>query len=255
MSQAVPAEPEDPRRDATPTAADGLERRLEILQRRQATLLQGISHDLRGPLRTIDAMAWRLQQAEPDAEASPLATRIRDSAARMGGLIDALLEYARIDPLGTRGDDVDIGFVADWAWMDAQVLRPAEGAQLEVQPGLQARGDESRLKQMLDKVFDNSLKFADPQRPLRVRIEGERDGAMLALRISDNGVGMELRDGQQPFAPFLRLHPESRGGGVGLGLAIAEAIVEQQGGSIHAESAPGQGTTLHLRLPAGTHED
>lgn len=229
-----------------------LEAEVARLRAHQEAIAHGISHDLRGPLRAIDGFAAQIERAgSPPSEtgASPQASRIRAAAARMGDLIDSLLEYSQVGRRELVRVPIDIDFLADWALMELRDRHPEAKIDAAVQPGLKVLGDERLLKALLGKLFDNSRRFADPARGARISLTGERDGDGLHLRIADEGTGMEMRHSEQPFEPFRRLHSSSQGAGDGMGLAIARSIVECHQGRIWAESTPGQGATIHVWLP------
>lgn len=219
------------------------------LLRAQEALAHGISHDLRAPLRAVDRMALQLERQLQGGAGAAEATRIRTAVSRMGTLIDSLLEYSRTARATLADDAVDLGFVADWALMDLQDQHPGLAVDADLQPGLKARGDERLLKALFGKLFDNSRRFADVARGVRVQLRGEAGPEGLHLQVSDQGIGMDMRDAHQPFEPFQRLHGASQGAGDGLGLAITQLIVERHGGRIWAESRPGEGTTIHVILP------
>ena len=230
---------------------ESLEAALARMGAMQTAIAHGISHDLRAPLRVIDGFAAQLASGlqEDDAALQQVA-RIRAAASRMGSLIDGLLDFSRTVRAELRPSEVDIGFLLDWAVMDLQGLFPGLRVEVEAQPGLQVLGDERLLRALFDKVLDNSRKFAKPGEAMSLRIHGQREGDMLHVTIADEGIGMALRDAQQPFEPFMRLHGSREGAGDGLGLAIVQAIVQQHGGRVWMTSVPGQGSQVHVVLPA-----
>lgn len=228
-----------------------LEDELARLRAQQDVFASGVSHDLRAPLRAIDGFAVQLQKrlAAGEGGLEEQTARIRDVVARMAGLLDALILYSRVTRTEARREEVDLTYLADWALMDLGNAHPGVVVHAEVQAGLTALGDERLLRQLLDAAFDNCRRFAGPDADTRLHVSGERDGEGLHLRISDHGIGMELRDPMQPFAPFQRLHGAGQGAGDGMGLAIVSAIVQRHGGRVRMESKPGEGCTLHLFLP------
>lgn len=242
--------------DADASAAE-MQARIQTLEAELAQMVQvqtavahGISHDLRAPLRAIDGFAMQLSRELDDNEtATQQLAKIRAAAARMAGLTDSLLEYSRVARTSLHKESVDLGFLADWALMDLRGLHPEVSIDADVQPGLQAYGDERLLRTLFDKLLDNSRKFVAPGNAVSLRISGERGADGLHLQVTDAGIGMNLRDDTQPFEPFLRLHGQREGAGDGLGLAIAEAIVQRHGGRIWMVSAPDQGSEVHILLP------
>lgn len=227
-----------------------LEFELAQLSKAQAAIAYGISHEMRAPLRAIDGFGMQLsRELEANEAASQQVAKIRAAVSRMGGLTESLLEYSRMMRVELRREVVDIAFLADWALMDLQSQHPDLKVDAQVQPDLHVHGDERLLRILFDKVFDNSRKFAKPGEDVSLNLSGERIAEGVHLKVTDQGIGMAMRDAEQPFEPFMRLHGSREGGGDGLGLAIAQAIVQRHGGRIWAESEPGNGTTLHIVLP------
>jgi signal transduction histidine kinase len=121
----------------------------------------------------------------------------------------------------------------------------------EVEGPLRLRGDRERLRELLVVLTDNAIKYTDAGG--RVRLEVRRASAgKVTVRVSDTGPGIPPEALARIFDRFYRVdQARSReSGGTGLGLAIARWIAEAHGGSIHAESAPGVGTTMTVELPA-----
>lgn len=227
-----------------------LEMQLAQLSAVQAAMAQGISHDLRAPLRAIDGFAMQLaRELDSDEAASQQVAKIRAAAARMGGLTESLIEYARMASAPLQLTAVDIPFLVDWAVMDLRGQYPDLDIDAQVQADLEVAGDERLLRVFFDKVLDNSRKFTRQGNGTSVRIRGERTDEGIHIEVSDDGIGMTMRNAEQPFEPFMRLHGHRDGAGDGLGLAIAQAVVLRHGGRIWAESGPGKGTTVHAVLP------
>ncbi|RMH93865.1 hypothetical protein EBB59_04285 [Lysobacter pythonis] len=234
-----------------------LERALARLHRQQEAFAFGISHDLRAPMRAIDGFAVQLGRrlgADIAPGVADYLQRIRENVARTGGLIDSLLEYARIGRAELQRRPVDLSFLAEWVLMDLQTLHPEVAVEAEVQPDLWVRGDERLLRLLLCKLLENAWRFRVPGEAVRVRVSAIQADDGLHLEVADRGIGMEIKQPSQPFEPFQRLHSAGQGSGDGLGLTIAQAVVEQHGGRIRAESEPGAGSTLHIWLPSGGDE-
>lgn len=222
--------------------------------RRQLQLItDAVSHDLRAPLRAIESFSARLAERYQDAldeVGRDHLARIRAAAERMNGLLAALSDFVRAGRAELRPTVVDVSLLAEWACMALRDRHPGREAQVEIQPGLTAFGDERLLQLMLERLLENAWRFARPDAPVRVVVRGERAGDRLHLRVHDAGIGFDMQFAHKLFEPFQRLHGPEQGGGHGLGLAIAHRVVERHGGRIRAESAPQAGTTLHVELPA-----
>jgi len=245
----------------TGDAADAPARRLAAteaalasMERLQASFAHGVSHDLRAPLRAIDSFSSLLAERAGDgldATARDYLARIRGASARMAALIDALLELSRAMRASLRSAPVDLGLLVDWAHAELADADPeaARDARIDVQPGLQALGDERQLRQLLNQLLGNAWKFSRGG-PVRIEVDGERQGDRLVLRVRDRGIGFDMRYADKLFEPFQRLHGADQGSGDGIGLAIVRCIAERHGGRTWAHSEPGGGSTFFVELPA-----
>jgi signal transduction histidine kinase len=222
---------------------------LEALRREQQALGFGLAHDLHAPLRAIDSFAWQLERnATLDATGRDHVQRVRAAAARMSRLLERLQLFVNAGIAPLQAQRVDIGLLAEWIVAELQDAAPARAITLQVQPGLQAAGDERLLRTLLAQLLDNACRFSegDP----RIEVEGEATDAGTALRVRDRGIGFDMADASKLGQPFQRLHADDSSAGSGLGLAIAARIAARHGGTLRLESAPGTGTTVHLFLPA-----
>ena len=224
---------------------------LEAAQRQLEAFAYGVSHDLRAPLRTIDGFAAQLSRQAGDtldAQAHEQLSRIRSASARMGGLIESLLELARIGRAELRPVAVDVSLLAEWAVAELQDAQPDRRARVRVQPGLEAVGDERLLKVLLTQLLRNAWQFSATRDAVEVEVEGERNPQGLYLVVRDHGIGFDMTYAGKLFEPFQRLHGSEQGAGDGIGLTIAQQIAVRHRGSIRAEAAPEAGASFHVEL-------
>jgi len=225
----------------------------EVAQKQLQLLTDAVTHDLRAPLRSIESFAALLAEradAKLDDTERDHLQRVRDAAARMTALLDALGELSRATGAELKPAEVDVSLLAEWIGAELQETAPERNAQISVQPGLAAWGDERLLKLLLTQLLDNAWKFSDPDAPIRIEVGGMRSGDRLRITVRDHGSGFDMRYMHKLFVPFQRLHGPEQGGGHGLGLAIAQRIVQRHGGRISADSQPGDGSTFTVELPA-----
>ena len=211
------------------------------------------SHELRTPLTSIRGYAelWRAGAIETPDEQADAMRRVEHEASRMGRLVDDMLLLARLDegrPLDLV--DVDLGHIAEDAVRDARAVEPGRPITLAPDDGVVVSGDADRLRQVVANLLANALVHTPPGTPVEVRVR--RDGPAAVLEVTDHGPGLTPELAAKVFERFVRADPaRTRAtGGSGLGLAIVAAVVEAHGGRAEVESAPGEGATFRVVLPA-----
>ena len=214
------------------------------------------SHDLKAPLRTITSYLQLLErryQDQLDEKARTLIAFTVDAATRMNVLIEDLLAYSRVGrerhvrsvPLSQVLHDVVENLTAILHERGAQVIS-------EDLPAVHA--DETQVRQVLQNLIANAVKFQPEGRTPRVHVRAQRTGPNVHVQVSDNGIGIEKQYHERIFGIFQRLHGKDEYAGSGIGLAVVKKIVEEHGGSIWVESELHQGTTFHFTLPASSEE-
>ena len=210
-----------------------------------------VSHDLRAPLRAISGYAellLREQGGRLDEEGLRQLHVIRDSARQGGELIDALLKFSRLGRQAMTRIDVDLTALAR-AVLDE--LGPAEEpVEVVVRALPLVNGDPTLLRLVLANLIGNALKFTRgrPQRRVEVGTES-RDGEVVCY-VRDNGVGFDQRFAGKLFGVFQRLHRPDEFEGTGVGLALAQRILQRHGGRIWAEGKVNEGATFFFTIPS-----
>ena len=215
------------------------------------------SHDLQEPLRKIRAFSDRLQQRHAallPAEARDYLDRTGQAAARMQTLIDDLLAYSRVVARGKAFGAVDLDQVLTGVIDDLEARLESSGGRIERGPLPTLEGDPTQLRQLLQNLLANALKFRSPDRAPVVKVSAAQatlHGAPAwELRVEDNGIGFEERYAEKIFGPFQRLHGRQDYEGTGIGLAIVRRIAERHRGTVRAEGRVGEGAAFILLLPA-----
>jgi two-component system, OmpR family, sensor histidine kinase KdpD len=232
-------------------------RRLAEGNKIRTALLAAVSHDLRTPLASIKASVSSLRQGDvqwdPEDEAELLAT-IEESADRLDGLVANLLDMSRLQtgvvmPL-LRPVTLEEVVPAALAGV------PAGRVDVDVPETLvPVRADAGLLERALANVVENAVRYSsEPVLVSASELRFGRGPARVELRVADRGPGISDGLKEAIFEPFQRLGDAPRGGGVGLGLAVARGFVEAMGGTLDAEDTPGGGLTMVFALPLGGGE-
>lgn len=212
------------------------------------------SHDLQEPLRKIQSFGERLESTAGSAlgpEARDYLTRMQSAATRMRGLINDLLAFARVTSKAQPFVPVELGRVARDVLSDLEVAIEQAGASVTVDELPTLDADPTQLRQLLQNLVGNALKFRQEGVAPRVAVRCAVDAAAgrCELRVEDNGIGFDEKYLDRIFNVFQRLHGAGKYPGTGMGLAICRKIVERHGGTLTARSAPGQGATFVISLP------
>ncbi|MGY1680764.1 sensor histidine kinase [Geodermatophilus sp. SYSU D01176] len=282
LSQRVPAGDDRTEVGRLATALNGMLSRIEhgfraqqaseeqarASETRMRRFVADASHELRTPLTSIRGFAELYRQGAVGSpeETARLMQRIESEGARMGVLVEDLLQLARLDqqrPLTIT--PVDLAEVAGDAVHDARAVQPDRPIGLHLDPALSelpvVLGDEARLRQVVGNLVTNALVHTPPTTPVTVTLSDEPaagdgtadgdDGGVVVLRVADQGPGMAPEDAARVFERFYRADPSRArtAGGTGLGLAIVSALVAAHGGTVHLDTAPGRGAVFTVRLP------
>ena len=219
--------------------------------RAQDTFVATLSHDLKNPLNALSLSAAVLRETEPTAAVDRHAGVVSRSVERMRRLITDLLDVAAIErgKLALEHRREDVRALVDEA---VELLRPVAAARhvaLTVEAGgpIEAMCDRERILQVLSNLLGNAIKFSPEQATVAALVERRDRSALVSIR--DRGPGIARRDRRRVFERDWHAGAAA-GGGTGLGLFIAKAIVEAHGGSIWVDSEPGAGSTFTFELPA-----
>jgi PAS domain S-box-containing protein len=210
------------------------------------------SHDLQEPLRKIQAFSDRLAVKFGDgldASGRDYLERMRDASQRMQILINDLLSYSRVVTRGKAFRAVDLNTVAHEVVNDLGDLIERTGGRVEVGPLPTVQADATQMRQLIQNLVANALKFRDAQRAGLVKVAARVDDGCCVISVEDNGIGFDLQYLDRIFKPFERLHTREDYEGSGMGLAICRRIVERHAGSITATSTPGSGASFFVTLP------
>ena len=234
--------------EAERATADEL-RRLSSLR---ADFVSLVSHELRSPMAAVIGSARTLQQRwrelRPEQREAFLAV-IGDETSRLSALVGDVLDTSRIEA-GTFGynfSDVDLAEIVRDSVAAAEIGQDEVRLAPELPTTLpHVRGDAERLRQLIDNLISNAVKYSDSGAEVSVRAQS--DDGHVVVRVRDTGPGIAPEHQGQIFEKFGRAAGSAKPG-TGLGLFLARSFAEAHGGSLAVESQPGEGATFTLRLP------
>ncbi|MGH8644825.1 MAG: sensor histidine kinase [Gammaproteobacteria bacterium] len=222
------------------------------------------SHDLQEPLRKIQAFGDRLKARYGDtleAQGRDYLERMQNAARRMHDFINDLFTLSRVTIKARPFVPVALEEVAQEVVSDLEARIEETGGRVKVDTLPTIEADPVQMRQLLQNLIDNALKFHRPEEPPFVQIRGTliepnelageeaADNRFCKIVVTDNGIGIDEHYLDKVFTPFQRLHGRGEYEGTGMGLAVCRKIVERHGGRIGATSTPSEGTTFWVTLP------
>lgn len=219
------------------------------------------SHDLQEPLRKISAFGDRIYSKYAKnlpPEGIDYLERIQKATQRMQSLIRDLLTFSRLTADNKPFSLVNLHEVVHDVLSDLEFSIHQLNAQIEVDELPAIEADPLQMRQLLQNLLSNALKFHRPDTSPHIQIQAQilsvppvpfLPPQVCQIHVTDNGIGFNEVHLDRIFNLFQRLHPRQEYEGTGMGLAICRTIVEHHGGNITAHSVPGQGTTFVVTLP------
>ncbi|WP_411886325.1 sensor histidine kinase [Polaromonas sp. YR568] len=237
----------------------GLEQRIEArtrdlkeANRRLESFSYSVSHDLRGPLSTIDGFSGLLQRRktlQADEPSLALVGRIRSGVAQMALLVDGLLSLATISRGNLHREPVNLSAIANQLLRQHAQADTGREVEVHVHDNMVAQADSRLMTSVLTNLIGNAWKFSAKTPSARIEV-GSQAGAEgeTVFFVSDNGPGFDMANAGKLFQVFERLDSTSQFEGTGIGLATVRQVVEMHQGKVWAESAPGQGAVFYFTI-------
>ncbi|MEH2068876.1 MAG: PAS domain-containing protein [Nostoc sp.] len=224
------------------------------------------SHDLQEPLRKIKTFGDRLKVTYSDIltdQGRDYLERMLNAVSRMQTLIEDLLTLSRVTTRAQPFVSVNLAKIAQEVLSDLEVYVQQTGASVEIGKLPTIKADPLQMRQLLQNLIGNALKFHRPQVPPAIKIYGSilnnqvnnilPDSELCQIVVEDNGIGFEEKYLDRIFNVFQRLHSTIEYEGTGIGLAICRKITERHHGRITAQSKPGQGSKFFVTLSVNFH--
>ena len=229
-----------------------LERRNEELR----SFTFAASHDLQEPLRKIQTFSDLIASTCPESatkQGRDYLRRMHETATRMRDVLQSLQRYSRLTSKTEPFERVDLNKTAKEVVSDLDLRIRDANALVEIGDLPEIEADAAQMRQLLQNLLDNALKFGRQGEQTRVKIHSfcsaVSQNGECEIYVEDNGIGFEEEYLDRIFKPFQRLHGREEYGGIGMGLAICTKVAGNHNGRITARSVPGKGSTFIVTLP------
>ena len=225
---------------------------LEVSNRELEKFSYSVAHDLRAPLRSISSFGRLLAErhgASLDQQGMSYLSRVRAATERMSELIDALLVLGRrVGKSEYRGVPLDLSNLVQSVVVGIVEEYSGHKVDFVIADNMSCCGDSHMLRLAISNLLDNAWKFTRQTPNPRVEIGVQSQQGSPVYFIRDNGVGFDLQCADKLFSPLQHLDGDRELTETGIGLAIAQRVIQRHGGRIWAESVQGQGATFFFTL-------
>ena len=229
---------------------------LATLNEELKTFSYSVSHDLRGPLRSMDGFSLALLEDygdKLDEEGKDALNRIRAASQRMGYLIDDILRLSQVTRAEINVTQVDLSAITREI-ADAIDREPSgRPVQWVIEPGMRIRADQALMRIAMQNLLQNAWKFSGKTEKPVIRVGALERDATTVYYVADNGVGFDMAHADGLFGAFQRLHHVDDFPGTGIGLAIVQRIIRRHDGKIWAEAKEGEGATFFFTVKEAEH--
>jgi PAS domain S-box-containing protein len=237
--------------DALESRVNQRTRELMEAYRESQNFAYAVAHDLKSPLRAISGFCTLLEQSAAGRlteQERAYIDRATQGALRMAALIDALLQYSRIEHREQRISTIDCRQFVEALVADMSYAIERVGAEIIVNmERTPALADKEGLRIALSNLLDNALKFSRENKHPRVIIESCTESGRYVIKIRDNGIGFNPAYRDKIFEIFNRLHATGYEG-TGIGLALVRKAVQRMNGEVWADAVQGEGATFYVSL-------
>jgi PAS domain S-box-containing protein len=256
-------------------AEEMLKRLMAELEQKNKELEQvvyGTSHDLRAPLVNVEGFGRELQYSLKELmnalDSVEMQSDVRETVARivqkevpesmayistsivkMASMLRGLLKLSRLGRYELKRKEIDMNALFADVVSNFEFKLKKEGIDVTVSDVPPCRGDSSQINQIFSNLLDNAINHLDPERPGIIKVSGRQENHHSVYCVEDNGIGINPEHLEKIFELFQQLDPDVEKG-EGLGLTIANRIVERHHGRIWVESEPGKGSRFYVELPA-----
>jgi two-component system sensor histidine kinase/response regulator len=209
-----------------------------------------VSHDLTGPLATLDTTTRALagNTEKMDAATRRQVAKVRQSSEQLSTLFEGIQTLFKVTRGDIRREHVDVSALAHEVVGELHIQDPERAVEVRIEPDLSVDGDARLVRLLLTNLIGNAWKFTRNETQAEIAIGKETVGGETRIYVRDNGVGFDMINAHRLFGAFQRLHSHGDFPGEGIGLAAAQRIVNRHGGRIWAEGAVGEGASFFFVL-------
>jgi PAS domain S-box-containing protein len=224
---------------------------LTAANREMEAFTYSVAHDLRAPLRHIDAFSKILHEDFSESlpsEAQRYLDNIRNGSRNMSRLVDDLLNLARVGRQELKRQRTQLGTLVDEVLTDLKRETQGRAIEWRIHPLPAVDCDSGLMKQVFANLLANAVKYTRPRNVAVIEVGHMKMDGDTAVFVRDNGVGFNMKYADKLFGVFQRLHRAEDFEGTGVGLATVDRIVRKHGGSIWAEAAIDKGATFYFTV-------
>lgn len=211
-----------------------------------------LSHDIRTSLRSVEIFSDLLERKYGhtlDDKASEFLSYLRAGVFEMNEMVNGVLDYAQVRNNELQWVQVDLNEkIGNIVKELTRTLKDVRELQIDVQPLPTIKADRALIRHAFANIIANSLKYAKPDGPIKLKIWADETDTDVTLHFEDNGIGFSEKHSKQIFQPFERLVNYAQVKGSGIGLAIVKRIVERHNGQIWAEGEPNEFARFHVKI-------
>jgi light-regulated signal transduction histidine kinase (bacteriophytochrome) len=226
---------------------------LEDANKELEAFAHSVSHDLSAPIRAIRGYAGMLKESANNLSAreTQLIEQIAGGANELAQIVDGMLRLARAGRQALVKAPVDVGELVHDVLNRLKQQSPERRIETKIGNLPSCTADPGLLRQVFANLLSNAFKFTANKDPTVIEVDSSRQGSEIVYWVRDNGAGFDMRYAEKLFSPFERLHTPAQFEGTGIGLSIAQRIVQRHGGRVWAEGSVGGGATFFLTLAEG----
>jgi len=210
-----------------------------------------VSHDLRAPLRAVDGFAAMLKKSLGEnlsEESAHALVRVQENVTKMSKLIDGMLDFSALSWVAITKKNVNPTDIAQKSYAGLALSQNGRKIEFSVGKLPACETDAMLLRRLFDCLLSNALKFTRKCEAAEIHVGCRQEQGERVYFVQDNGAGFDMDYSSRLFQLFQRLHSTTEFEGTGIGLAVAQRIVQRHGGRIWAQSEVGRGATFYFTL-------